>query len=133
IPTQGLDGDPLPYVPEWTGSINARYTHPLPGGEWEAFIGGDWSYTGEAANRLRSTDRYYRKLEAYDILNLRVGVEGNGWQTVLSVDNVLDADEIITYPFDFQTAAPINGNIPDRLGRPRPRSISIGVRKSFDF
>ncbi|HEX7114883.1 MAG TPA: hypothetical protein VF193_07100, partial [Steroidobacter sp.] len=68
-----------------------------------------------------------------DILNLRVGVEGNGWQAVLSVDNVLDADEIITYPFDFQTAAPIDGNIPDRLGRPRPRSISIGVRKSFDL
>lgn len=133
IPTQGRANDPLPYVPEWIGSVNARYSRPILDGDWEAFVGGDWSYTGETANRLRSTDRYYRKLEAYDILNLRVGMQGKGWTTVLSVDNVLDADEIITYPFDFQTAANINGNIPDRLGRPWPRSVSLSVRKSFDF
>jgi outer membrane receptor protein involved in Fe transport len=132
IPTQGLAGDPLPYVPEWTGSVNARYARPILEG-WEAFIGGDWSYTDETANRLRSTDRYYRKLEAYDILNLRAGIQGNGWTTVLSFDNVLDSDNIITYPFDFQTGATISGNIPDRLGRPWPRSISLSVRKSFDF
>lgn len=133
IPTQGLADDPLPYVPEWTGSVNARYSHPILDGAWEAFVGGDWSYTDETSNRLRSTDRYYRTLEAYDILNLRAGIQGNGWTTVLSVDNVLDSDKIITYPFDFQTAAAINGNIPDRLGRPWPRSVSLSVRKSFDF
>jgi len=26
-----------------------------------------------------------------------------------SVENALDSDEIISYPFDFQTAAAING------------------------
>lgn len=133
IPTQGLANDPLPYVPEWTGSVNARYSRPILDGEWEVFAGGDWSYTDETSNRLRSTDRYYRKLEAYDILNLRAGIQGNGWTTVVSVDNVLDSDKIITYPFDFQTAAAINGNIPDRLGRPWPRSVSLSVRKSFNF
>jgi len=132
IPTQGLAGDSLPYVPKLTGSVSARYSRPIRQG-WEAFVGGDWSYTDDTANRLRSTDRYYRKLEAYDVLNVRAGVQGNGWTAVLSVDNLLDADEIITYPFDFQTAAAINGNIPDRLGRPWPRSISLSVRKSFDF
>jgi outer membrane receptor protein involved in Fe transport len=130
IPTQGLAGDPLPYVPEWTGSVNARYSWPVFSG-WQAFVGGDLSYTDQSANRLRSTDRYYRVLEAYEILNLRLGVQGDTWTTVLSIDNATDADEIITYPFDFQTAAPINGNIPDRLGRPRPRSIALSVRKSF--
>jgi iron complex outermembrane receptor protein len=131
IPTQGLKGDPLPYVPELTGSVNARYSWPMFQ-DWEGFVGGDWSYVDESANRLRSTDRYYRKLEAYDILNLRVGLQGgDGWMTVLSVDNALDADEIISYPFDFQTAAAINGNIPDRLGRVWPRSISLSLRKSF--
>ncbi len=130
IPTQGLAGDPLPYVPEWTGSINGRYAWPMFG-TLEGFVGGDWSYTGDSANRLRSTDRYYRRLEAYEILNLRVGLQGASWSTVLSIDNANDADEIITFPFDFQTAAAINGNIPDRLGRPRPRAISLSLRKSF--
>jgi iron complex outermembrane receptor protein len=131
IPTQGLKGDPLPYVPELTGSVNARYSWPMFQ-DWEGFVGGDWSYVDESANRLRSTDRYYRTLEAYDILNLRIGLQGgDGWTTVLSVDNALDADQIISYPFDFQTAAPINGNIPDRLGRVWPRSISLSLRKSF--
>jgi iron complex outermembrane recepter protein len=130
IPTQGLKGDPLPYVPEWTGSVNARYSWPMFG-SLEGFVGGDWSYTGDTANRLRSNDRYYRKLEAYEILNLRGGIQGDTWSAVLSIDNANDADEIITYPFDFQTAAAINGNIPDRLGRPRPRTISLSFRKSF--
>jgi iron complex outermembrane recepter protein len=131
IPTQGLKGDPLTYVPELTGSVNARYSWSMFQ-DWEGFIGGDWSYVDESANRLRPTDRYYRKLEAYDILNLRIGLQGGaGWTTVLSVDNALDADQIISYPFDFQTAAAINGNIPDRLGRVWPRSISLSLRKSF--
>jgi iron complex outermembrane receptor protein len=131
IPTQGLKGDPLTYVPELTGSVNARYSWSMFQ-DWEGFVGGDWSYVDESANRLRPTDRYYRKLEAYDILNLRVGLQGgDGWTTVLSVDNALDSDEIISYPFDFQTAAAINGNIPDRLGRVWPRSISLSLRKSF--
>lgn len=130
IPTQGLAGDPLPYVPEWTGSVNARYAWPVFRG-WEAFVGGDLSYTDDSANRLRPTDRYYRVLQAYEILNLRVGIQADSWMTVLSIDNATDADEIITYPFDFQTAAAINGNIPDRLGRPRPRSIALSFRKSF--
>jgi outer membrane receptor protein involved in Fe transport len=131
IPTQGLAGDRLPYVPQWTGSVNARYSWPMFQ-SWEGFVGGDWAYTGDTANRLRPNDRYYRKLEAYDVLNLRVGVQGgDGWMTVFSVDNALDSDEIITYPFDFQTTAAINGNIPDRLGRVRPRSISVSLRKSF--
>jgi outer membrane receptor protein involved in Fe transport len=131
IPEQGLKGDPLPYVPQWTGSVNARYSWPMFE-SWEGFVGGDWSYTDDTANRLRSNDRYYRKLDAYQVLDLRVGLQGgDGWLTVLSVDNALDSDEIISYPFDFQTAAAINGNIPDRLGRVRPRSISLSVRKSF--
>jgi iron complex outermembrane recepter protein len=131
IPTQGLKGDPLTYVPELTGSVNARYSWSMFQ-DWEGFVGGDWSYVDESANRLRPTDRYYRKLEAYDILHLRIGLQGgDGWMTVLSVDNALDSDEIISYPFDFQTAAAINGNIPDRLGRVWPRSISLSLRKSF--
>ncbi|HKU16964.1 MAG TPA: TonB-dependent receptor [Steroidobacteraceae bacterium] len=131
IPDQGRKGDPLPYVPELTGSVNARYSWPMFQ-NWEGFVGGDWSYTDDTANRLRSTDRYYRKLEAYDVLNLRIGLQGgDGWMGVLAIDNALDSDEIISYPFDFQTAAAINGNIPDRLGRVWPRSISLSLRKSF--
>ena len=131
IPTQGMSGDPLPYVPEWTGSVNARYSWPMFQ-SWEGFVGGDWSYVDDTANRLRSNDRYYRKLEQYDILNLRIGLQGGaGWMTVLSVDNALDEDAITSYPFDFQTAAAINGNIPDRLARVWPRSISLSLRKSF--
>jgi outer membrane receptor protein involved in Fe transport len=131
IPEQGRKGDKLPYVPELTGNVNARYSWPMFQ-NWEGFVGGDWSYVDDTANRLRPTDRYYRKLEAYDILNLRIGLQGgDGWQTVLSVENALDNDSIISYPFDFQTAAAINGNIPDRLGRVWPRSVSLSLRKNF--
>jgi len=131
IPEQGRKGDKLPYVPEWTASVNARYSWPMFQ-NWEGFVGGDYSYVDDTANRLRPTDRYYRVLESYDVLNLRLGLQGgDGWSTMLSVENALDSDEIISYPFDFQTAAAINGNIPDRLGRVWPRSIWVSLRKSF--
>jgi outer membrane cobalamin receptor len=99
IPEQGRKGDKLPYVLEWTASVNARYSWPMFQ-NWEGFVGGDYSYVDDTANRLRPTDRYYRVLESYDVLNLRLGLQGgDGWSTMLSVENALDSDEIISYPF----------------------------------
>ena len=45
----GSDGDPLPYSPEWTSTLDVNY-------EWSAFgdatayVGGAWRYVGEQSN-----------------------------------------------------------------------------------
>ena len=119
-------------MPELTGSVNARYSWPMFQ-DWEGFVGGDWSYVddyGEPPPPDRSVLPQAGGVRHAE--SASSGLQGgDGWMTVLSVENALDADEIISYPFDFQTAAAINGNIPDRLGRVWPRSISLSLRKSF--
>jgi outer membrane receptor protein involved in Fe transport len=131
IPTDGLEGDDVPHSPELSGSVNFRYQRPLPN-DLTGFVGGDWSYRGEAANQYRPDAPFYRMHESYALTNLRGGLEGDDWTLVLAVDNVFDSDEVISYTFDFQFP-PIPGErfLPDNKARPWPRSVSLMYRKTF--
>ena len=136
IPSNGMDGDTIPHVPEVTFNLNGRYERPLGWNNWTGFISGDFSWVDDQVNKLRPTFITYREMDSYSILNLRAGVDGDGWSAVLSIDNVLDEDETLAYIFN-------GGNQPSRLGlpgwvppgmvRPWPRMVSFSVRKSFDF
>ena len=136
IPANGMDGDKIPHVPETTFSLNGRYELPLGWAGWTGFISGDFSWVDEQTNELRPTFITYREMDSYSVLNLRAGVNGDGWSAVVSLDNVLDEDETLAYIFN-------GGNQPSRLGlpgwvppgmvRPWPRMVSLTVRKSFDF
>ncbi len=136
IPANGMDGDKIPHVPEFSFSLNGRYERPLGWNDWTGFISGDFSWVDEQRSQLRPTFITYREMDDYSILNLRAGVDGNGWSAVLSVENVLDEDETLAYLFN-------GGNQPSRLGlpgwvppgmvRPWPRMVSFSLRKSFDF
>ena len=135
IPSNGMKGDDIPHVPEFTYSLNGRYERPVGGG-WTGFIGGDLSWVDDQTSQLRPTFITFRKMDSYSVLNMRAGLEGNDWSAVLSVDNVLDEDETLAYIFN-------GGNQPSRLGRdgwvppgmvrPWPRMVSFTLRKSFDF
>jgi outer membrane receptor protein involved in Fe transport len=131
IPSDGLEGDEIPHSPELSGSVNARYEYPLPN-ELTGFIGGDWSYRGESANQFRPDAPFYRSHDSYSLMNLRGGIVGEDWSLVLALDNALDADEIISYTFDFQFP-PIPGErfLPDNKVRPWPRTFSVMLRKQF--
>ena len=136
IPANGMDGDKIPHVPELSFNLNGRYEWPLGWNNWSGFVGGDFSWVDEQRSQLRPTFITYREMNDYSVLNLRAGVDGDGWSAVLSVDNVLDEDETLAYIFN-------GGNQPSRLGlpgwvppgmvRPWPRMVSFSVRKSFDF
>ena len=73
---------------------------------------------------------------SYSILNLRAGVDGDGWSAVVSLDNVLDEDETIAYIFNGGNQPSrfnLPGWVPPGMVRPWPRMVSLTVRKSFDF
>ena len=131
VATDGLDGDRLPYVPEYSFSLNGRYQFPAFtsfGGT--GFVGGDLSFQDDQVNRLRPTDPTYRQIDSYSVLNLRVGVEGEQWSAIVGVNNVFDEDETTAYTFNGNSQ-PAVGFVPPGEVRPWPRTFFVSLRRSF--
>ena len=68
----GLDGDRLPYVPRWSGSLSAEYSFPL-GETSKAYFGGSANYIGD--RRSDYSNRFPKMLPSYTTFSLRGGVE----------------------------------------------------------
>jgi iron complex outermembrane receptor protein len=101
-----LSGAPLPKAPEWTISAFAQYDMPL-GGDLNAFIRGEYFYTSDAYTNVNNiaavrTGRptFPFRVNAYDKVNLRVGVETDRFSVVGYVENLFDSD-YYTASFDF--------------------------------
>ena len=128
----GRDGDTIPYVPEYSFSLNGRYEFPFLtdlGGT--GFVGGDLVYQDDQQNRLRPTDPTYREIGNHTVVNLRFGVDSeNGWSAIAGVNNVFDEDETITYTFNGNSQ-PNVGYVPPGEVRPWPRTFFISARRSF--
>ena len=130
LASEGVSGDVIPYVPDFTWNLNARYEWPLSARGFRLFASGDWAYTGEQTTVLRPNNVQYRKLNGYSLVNARIGVTGERWSATLGVDNVLDEDETSAYVFDFGGSTP-NGVVPDGLVRPWPRTVALSFRMDF--
>lgn len=132
IARDGLKGDRIPYTPEISGSANVRYERPVSN-ELTGFIAGDWSYYGDTTNQFRPDNGlYYRPIDSYTLTNVRGGMAGDDWSLVLAVNNVFDADDVISYTFDYTAVSfPEGVFLPDNKARPWPREISIMFRKEF--
>lgn len=88
----GESGDPIPGVPDLTGSLSAGWRF-FNGSSFSATIRGLWSYVGE---RYTASDASTRlRMDAYDILNLRLQIDGEHWSAALMADNVFDDDGIV--------------------------------------
>ncbi|MCG8440476.1 MAG: TonB-dependent receptor, partial [Caulobacterales bacterium] len=84
-------GDPVSQVPEWTLSASADYSFPVWAGA-EGFVRGDYRYIGESSSfnvvEDASIDPVPR--EAYDLLDLRAGVQLDSYEIALLVKNAFD-------------------------------------------
>jgi outer membrane receptor for ferrienterochelin and colicin len=131
LATDGMDGDELPYVPEYSFSLNGRYQIPaftMLGGT--GFVGGDLTFQDDQANRLRPTDPTYREIDSHSIANLRIGVEGELWSAIAGVNNVFDEDATTAYTFNGNSQPNI-GFVPPGEVRPWPRTFFVSVHRSF--
>jgi iron complex outermembrane recepter protein len=126
----GFDGDPLPFVPEWTLALSGDY-------EWSAFgaatayVGGQVAYTGDRpadfGNRVDPLDptSARREADAYTTVDLRTGIIRDKWSLELYGKNVTDEDGMtdIIAPGIFPNGAAAVGII-----RPRTIGLAVGVR-----
>ena len=89
-----LSGNELPNAPDFTATITADYTLPLPS-DWLMTLHTDLYYQSEAWTRVFNTEGY-DKLKAYTNVNLAAIFtnEDAGWKVMAYVKNVFDRDSI---------------------------------------
>ena len=123
----GEDGDPLPYVPEWSLGLSAEYEWTLRGNT-RAYLGGSLGYTGDRTADFgnRTSDGRIRALDAYATLNLRAGAYLGRWSVEVYGKN-LSNESGVTF---ISEPGPLpNGAI--GLGLIRPRTIGVSVATRF--
>ena len=126
IPNAGLKGDRIPYVPKFQGAISAQYVWPLTEG-LNGFARVDYNHMGSSYNELRTSYVYARKIDAYDLVNTRVGVEsdGGGWGAYLFVTNLFDEAAIFSKSVGATSAGRTS------VFSAPPRTIGVNLRKTF--
>ncbi len=122
----GLDGDPLPWVPEWSLGLGGDY-------EWSvfadstAYVGGQVAYNGSRTADFsnRAADGSLRKADSYTTVDLRTGIVMKRWSVELYGKNLTDERGIN----DIQPeGAYPNGAVGIGVIRPRTIGLSIGAR-----
>lgn len=109
-------GDPLPLTSRWSGNAHAQYERDL-WSNFSGFVRGEINYVGERWSGFRGTPNA-RQLDAYTLLNARIGVRHDTWSVALFATNLTD-ERYQTY----------HGNIYEVVGRPR----TVGVSFSSTF
>ncbi|HEX6861012.1 MAG TPA: TonB-dependent receptor, partial [Caulobacteraceae bacterium] len=92
--SKDLSGNELPNAPNFTATITADYTLPLPS-DWLMTLHTDLYYQSEAWTRIFNMEGY-DKLKAYTNVNLAAIFtnEEAGWKVMAYVKNVFDRDSI---------------------------------------
>ena len=144
-PIQGLrNGARLPSVPKFQGSFSVGYQHEMASGV-EAFSNVTWQHVGKRFTDISDQDNNPRtvnlfrnvgatnvavlsfplELPSYDVVNLRVGVRGEGWEAAAFVNNI--GDERARLAIDRERGLRARYGY---LTNP-PRTYGATVRKSF--
>lgn len=119
----GLDGDRLPYVPKWSGAVNADYEWRL-GADATGFVGGTLSFVGERPNFLgdRDEDGDIRRVPSYEQVDVRAGVNVGRWGLQAYARNLFNTRGITSASGFFPGANPNNAA---SIAIIRPRTIGL--------
>ncbi|MEX1148243.1 MAG: TonB-dependent receptor, partial [Sphingomonadales bacterium] len=87
-------GGQVPYVPKWTLSGSAEYSHALPvmDGGWEMTWGVFYRYVGshETGNGIAPFDSRLA-IDSYDVVDASVSVANDNWDLTVFVNNLTDS------------------------------------------
>jgi outer membrane receptor protein involved in Fe transport len=122
----GEDGDPLPYVPDWSLALNADYEWTVKGGS-RAYVGGSLGYTGDRTVEFdsRAPDGSIRQLDGFVTLHLRAGVYAGRWSIELYGKNLTNERGVTS----IGAAGFLPGDaLPLGWIRPRTIGVSVGTR-----
>ena len=95
-----MSSDKLPNAPKLTASAALDYFFTL-GLNLEAFVRGEWVYRDKTASNLEAVASlagvldlpdFPYQIDSYDVVNLRLGVEGSNFRVSAFVENLFDKD-----------------------------------------
>ncbi|MCP3734285.1 TonB-dependent receptor [Sphingomonas sp. RP10(2022)] len=113
---QDFGGRAFPLVPKVQGSLDAQYRWSI-GGDAKAFLGGNLAVQGKTWSGFIPNDN--EKVPAYTVLDLRAGVEKDGWRFSVWGRNVTDS-------WYWTSATRINDALVRQTGMPRTIGATIG-------
>jgi len=118
----GRDGDPIPFVPDFTGAVAVQYEGEIAPG-WQGYVRGDLSYTAESFTQFNSNIAFFNRQDPYTIVDLRARLEYQDWSLMAYADNVFDKRADLTV---IETVAILKSVFTNR-----PRTVGLSVRRSF--
>lgn len=121
----GLDGDRIPNVPRFSGSVNLDVDRPLSG-TFNYLVHADVSYHGSshttlAANTTR--DPFDVRLQSYTLVNLRLGIKNDLWTAAVFARNLFDKRA--------QVDAISSSQDPLALITVRPQTFGLSLSRKF--
>ncbi|MBT4520795.1 MAG: TonB-dependent receptor [Halieaceae bacterium] len=117
-----VGGDPIGSAPDWTASINSEYSIPFD--SFDGYGRVLYTYTGERHNEGLGD------LDAYQLVDLYLGIRTNQWDVSLFAKNLLDEEEIRTGTFATQTVRKHVTGYGQRWPLPQRR---VGISASYRF
>lgn len=118
------DGDPLQFVPEFTGSLSVDYLVPNAFGDFDFFARTDISYVDDSLSLVNSIPRVR---DSYEQVGLRLGVQNDRYTGTIFVRNL--TNEIANLADNRSLAAETPGR--PRFVVSRPRTIGIEIQARF--
>ncbi len=115
-------GTPVQDVPDWTSSQSLSYRHGMPGGlSFTARIENDYVGT--------RTDVSYavNHLRAYDLTNLRAGIEGSRWSAAIFAKNLLNKSILLN------NVTLLAVNLPTYNRSVESQPLTIGIDLNYRF
>lgn len=126
----GSDGDRLPAVPRWNGSLDASYDWLLAN-SWEAFVGASYRYVGNRISDFgllpTGTPGQRFSLGHYDVSDLRAGLTHDDFTLTIYAKNVGNSRGIEALaPNTVQLAG-----YPYSAAIMQPRTFGLDLEKKF--
>ena len=125
----GLDGDQLPFVPEWTGSLSANYLFSI--GSHSSWVGGSINYIGDRVSTFSQRFNYF-DVPSYTTINFNAGIELGKFDLNLYVKNLGDEAGITfinNVGLQFPVINPLGNPYVQGLIQPR----TIGAELTWNF
>ena len=121
----GVAGDPLPYAPKWSTSLDGEYDAPAFA-DYKYFVGATWSYVGARSTVFGSDETMLLqvRLPSYNDYGARVGFDNDRWRWTLYGKNLSDSRGISSYT---SSGAPgLNGSA--SVIQPRTFGVTLSTK-----
>jgi outer membrane receptor protein involved in Fe transport len=124
VSAPGLKDDRIPYVPKFTAGIGVQYKWALTDAV-NGLARVDANHVGASYSDFRPNGTYTRHIDAYQLVNLRLGVEKDEFGAFLFVSNLFDSLAITR---STSSAIAVGRTL---VNSARPRTIGINLRAGF--